>query len=372
MSATTPTVPFVNLEPYVRLVGGYDPASTIYGRIDLDDLLESRDFIGSPSSPIVAAFETKLALKLGANHAVACANGTDALQLALRAAGVGPGSHVAIPNLSFFATYEAVVNVGATPVLLDIDPDDKQLSLDALMAVQPRRRLSAVVLVHLYGWCSKRLDEFRAFCREANLPLIEDGAQAFGVKFDDKSVFADAEIATLSFYPAKVLGGIGDGGAVVCKSRRMADHVRLLANHGRTGHFEHATVGWNSRMDSIQALWLTRALDVIDEVVEARRKITTAYRASSHGRVWGNGYLDGRFVYDPEAFATKMRERGIEIGRIYPSTIDQQRGADRAIVSADLHVSHDHVRHCVSLPVWYGMTDEQVEYVWTKYLEVTG
>jgi UDP-2-acetamido-2-deoxy-ribo-hexuluronate aminotransferase len=352
-------VPFVDLGPYVELVGG-DPRA--FGEDVLAEVLISRDFIGSPTSPTVQAFETKLAAKLGANHVVACANGTDALQLALRASGIGPGSRVAMPNLTFFATYEAIVNVGATPVLLDIDRDDRQLSYEALVAAHDRRRFDAVVLVHLYGWCSKRLDDFRTFCRERRIPLIEDGAQAFGVKFDDQSVFADADIATLSFYPAKVLGGIGDGGAVVCKTERLAQSVRLFANHGRTGHYRHATVGWNSRMDSIQALWLTRALDVIDGVLDARRKITRLYGARMDGRVLGNGYLDVRSVAE-SAFMARMADRGIETGRIYPSTIDQQRGADRAIRSGDLHVSQDHVRHCVSLPVWYGMTDEMVDYV---------
>lgn len=357
-------VPFVDLGPYVDLVGGRDPI-TRHGLLHaLSDLLESRDFIGFQTSAAVAAFETKLAAKLGASHAVACANGTDALQLALRASGIGPGARVAMPNLTFFATYEAIVNVGATPVLLDIDRDDLQLSFEALLAAHDRRRFDAVVLVHLYGWCSKRLDDFRTFCRERRIVLIEDGAQAFGVKFDDRSVFADADVATLSFYPAKVLGGVGDGGAVLCKTQRTADSVRLFANHGRVGHYRHATVGWNSRMDSIQALWLTRALDVIDEVIEARRKITRLhYGAKIDDRVLGNAYLDVRQVANPTEFMARLADRGVETGRIYPSTIDQQRGAEGAIHSADLHVSQDHVRHCVSLPVWYGMTDEMAEYV---------
>lgn len=361
-------VPFVDLGPYVELVSGngssrhMDDQGAFAGSA-MWDLLDSRDFIGSPTSPTVAAFETKLASKLDANHVVACANGTDALQLALRASGVGPGSRVAMPNLTFFATYEAIVNVGATPVLLDVDRDDLQLSYEALATAHDRRRFDAVVLVHLYGWCSKRLYAFRTFCHEYRIPLIEDGAQAFGVKFDGRSIFADADIATLSFYPAKVLGGVGDGGAVVCRSRQIAERVRLLANHGRTGHYRHAVVGQNSRMDSIQALWLTRALDVIDEVLDARRKITRLYGARMDGRVLGNGYLDGRSVANPTEFMARMADRGIETARIYPSTIDQQRGADAAVVIADLHVSQDHVRHCVSLPVWYGMTDEMVDYV---------
>lgn len=356
-------VPFVDLGPYVRRVRTHTPPSGSFDTA-LDELLESRDFIGSPSSPLVSAFETKLAAKLNASHVVACANGTDALQLALRASGVGPGARVAMPNLTFWATYEAIVNVGATPVLLDIDRFDKQLSYEAFTAVFKQLRINAVVLVHLFGWCSARLDDFRTFCRERSIPLIEDGAQAFGVKFDGRSVFADADIATLSFYPAKVLGGIGDGGAVVCRDQAAADRVRFLANHGRTGHYKHGAIGWNSRMDSIQALWLTRALDVIDGVIEARRKLTQLYGARSFDRIYGNGYLDVRGVSDPDEFVRRLGAQGIEVGRVYPSTIDQQRGLDsRTIVGADLHVSRSLAQLSVSLPVWYGMTEEQVIHV---------
>ncbi len=129
--------------------------------------------------------------------------------------------------------------------------------------------------------------EYRAFCRERRITLIEDGAQAFGVEIDGivsggagrQSVFADADVATLSFHPAKVLGGIGDGGAVLCKSTRMAARVRSLANHGRTagGQHEHVAAGWNSRMDAIQAAWLLRGLDVIDDVIDERRRLHALY-----------------------------------------------------------------------------------------------
>ena len=145
---------------------------------------------------------------------------------------------MAIPNLTFWATFEAVVNVGATPVLLDIDPIDLQMDLGEFLRAHHSRRFDAVILAHLFGWCSAKLDEFRGICRDKRITLIEDGAQAFGVKFDGQSVFADADVATLSFHPAKLIGGIGDGGAVLTRSDRIAQRVSALANHGRTGHYE--------------------------------------------------------------------------------------------------------------------------------------
>jgi UDP-2-acetamido-2-deoxy-ribo-hexuluronate aminotransferase len=382
-------VPFVDLGPYVELVSGnglsrHQSDQGAFAGSVMWDLLDSRDFIGSPTSPTVQAFETKLAAKLGANHVVACANGTDALQLALRASGIGPGSRVAMPNLTFFATYEAIVNVGATPVLLDVDGCG-QLSYAALYEAHNQRRFDAVLLVHLYGWCGRRLSDFRAFCRARQIPLIEDGAQAFGATVnhdgpwhaDAESVFKNADVATLSFYPAKVLGGIGDGGAVVCKTRRTADRVRLLANHGRTDHHEHVTPGWNSRMDSIQALWLTRALDVIDKVVERRCAIFERYwngildldsapdvDALREGDdVYHNGYVVPIRVSEPEPFQARLRERGIETRRIYPMTIGDQQGTHGAIQLGALTTSREIAASVVCLPVWYGMTDEMVDYV---------
>lgn len=382
-------VPFIDLGPWVDVVRTHvivgsqreQDWPTSMAEIDFANILDSREFLGGGST--TQKLEAKLAAHLNVPHVVTCANGTDALQLALRACGIDNGSRVAIPNLTFWATYEAVVNVGATPVLLDIDPDDRQLSFDEFKKAHNEKRFDAAIIVHLYGWCSARLAEFRTFCRERRITLIEDGAQAFGVQVDGQSVFADADVATLSFHPAKVLGGIGDGGAVLTKTARVADRVRALANHGRVGGagHEHATVGWNSRLDAIQAAWLLRALDVIDEVIEARREVWSHYWTllanGAHGRFCGpadtppndpNGYMT---VLQPEAPAADVVKRlaaqGIEARRIYPHTIaDQARGA---IEFGPLTHSRALTPHVVSLPLYYGMTPEAVERCVKAYVE---
>ena len=371
-------IPFVNLKPYVDLV---DPTNEIDRTMtafqsDVGELLDSNEFIGG--GPTTQRFEAALAQKLDAKYAVACANGTDALQLALRACGIERGHRVAIPNLTFWATFEAVVNVGATPVLLDINPDDLQMDLDELLRAHHSRRFDAVILVHLFGWCSGRLSEFRGICRDKRITLIEDGAQAFGVQYEGQSVFADADVATISFHPAKVIGGIGDGGAVLTRSERIAKRVRALANHGRAGHYEHAVVGWNSRMDAIQAAWLLRALEVSDKVIEGRREIESGYRYRWFGNntanafaahfvnpdnVTPNGYLDVRQVDHPRAVAEKLREKGVEARHIYPLTIDDQPGsAGLAIHTGGLMQSRRFTERVINLPLWYGMTAEQVEH----------
>ena len=359
-------VPFIDLRPYVNLVRTHGSAFVD----DVEALLDTRDFIGSYSSETVRRFETALATKLGVSHVVGCANGTDALQLALRAAGIERGHRVAIPNLTFWATYEAVVNVGATPVLLDIDPVDKQMSYTEFVTAHGRRHFDAAILVHLLGWCSERLADFRLFCRDHRITLIEDGAQAFGVEYDGQSVFADADAATLSFHPAKVLGGIGDGGAVICRTERMANRVRLYANHGRLSHFDHGAIGCNSRLDAIHAAWLLRALGVIDDVIADRRVTLKEYGSTRpSSRVVGNGYLDVRYTSDSATateFVERMKAVDVGISRAYPKTIaDQIAARHTAVCVGDLECSRDHACRAVSRPVWYGMSAEEITHVTT-------
>jgi UDP-2-acetamido-2-deoxy-ribo-hexuluronate aminotransferase len=397
-------VPFIDLEPWVERVRRGDGADFGVGfPNDVIDLLDTREFLGG--GPTTQKLEAALVKKLGAQHVVTCANGTDALQLALRASGIDHGTRVAMPNLTFWATYEAIVNVGATPVLIDIDPDDRQMSFEEFKRAHDERRFDAAILVHLYGWCSSRLEEYRAFCRERRITLIEDGAQAFGVEVtkgegflgvNRQSVFAEADVATLSFHPAKVLGGIGDGGAVVCKTTRMAARVRALANHGRGGHgqHEHVAAGWNSRLDAIQAVWLLRGLDVIDEVIEARRALHAQYvdvltamlfesrpgattYSARPGGVLTNGYMNtvsmDRSREDKRKPAAEivrcLAAQGIEARRIYPYTICDQ--ADGCISFGSLEHSRAITNYVVSLPLYYGMTAETIERVAKAYVEAT-
>ncbi len=372
-------IPFIDLGPYVELVRkrrALNGATFDYG--DVQVLLERHEFIGG--GPTTQRFEAELMAKLDTRHAIACANGTDALQLALRACGVERGHRVALPNTTFWATFEAVVNSGATPVLLDIDAADFQLDYDELVRSHRARPLSAVVLPHLFGWCSAQLGSIRAFCRDTAITLIEDGAQAFGVKYEGESVFKDADVATLSFYPAKVIGGIGDGGAVLSRSPRIASRVRLLANHGRSAHFEHIAVGWNSRMDAIQAAWLLRALDVSDKVIAERRRLVRlhGYPAGSHAvppmNVDDNGYLQLNMLrgHNPIAVQERLHDLGVEGRRLYPISIIDQPGAKGLCgTTGPLPVSRAFAEHAFCLPLWYGMTDKQVEHCSQAFEEAT-
>jgi len=339
------------------------------------DVLTHCEFVGGPR---VSALEERLRAVLGAPHVIACANGTDALLLALQAAGVRRGHKVAIPNLTFWASFEAVAQLGAVPVLVDIDPGDLQLSLDELRSAHEAHRLDAVLLVHLYGWASARLVEIRELCKQIGVPLVEDAAQAFGVEVAGKPLLADAELSTLSFYPAKVVGGAMDGGAVTARTEAHAAMVRSLGNHGRSEHYSHAQVGWNSRMGGLQAAFLSRVLDELTPILDARRAAAAFYRTRLAGdarvRVYGpppgvteNGYLSVLTVegHEGRAVVDALAARGVGAARTYPETMDAQppvkSGSVPALLHGDLSVSRAFCKKVVNLPLFFGIRDDERE-----------
>jgi len=342
------------------------------------EITENTRFVGGPD---VARFETRLAERLEVPAAVACANGTDALQLALKAVGVGEGDRVLIPDATFWATFEAVVNCGARPVTVDINPDDLQMDFDLFRHAVERHRPRAAILVHLYGWGSARLKEFRSFCTEVGIPLVEDGAQAFGVLQEGRSVYQGAYLSTLSFYPAKVLGACGDAGAVICSTEELAATVRCLGNHGRTSHYDHGLVGWNSRMSGFDGAFLDLSLDYVDDRVESRRRSTAIYqeRLPSLGvRVVTppegyreNGYLNVCLVEPSRrsGLMNALKERGIGCGTVYPGSMSQQSGAAEFLVAQEGGEAAEKLSQSVlNLPLFAYMRDEEIE----EAIEVLG
>jgi UDP-2-acetamido-2-deoxy-ribo-hexuluronate aminotransferase len=357
-------IPFVDLHPVARLV-----AAEVAPR--WASALEACEFVGGAA---VGRLEAELVRRLDTRAAVACASGTDALLLALQAAGVKPGMHVALPDLTFWATFEAVVQLGAIPVLVDVCPDDLQIDLGELARAHARYRFRHAIAVHLYGWASAHMSEIRTFCAGHDICLIEDAAQAFGVQVDGRPVLAGAAIATLSFYPAKVIGGCMDGGAVVASDPALAETVRSLANHGRSAHYAHQHVGWNSRMAGLQAHYLLEVLRRADEIIDARRRLVAAYRARwSEARIAGrlrgpaghvadNGYLAVVECDRPSApYVEAFRQQAIEVRRIYPETIDQQVAArGRFVAVSDLARSRAFVERVLDLPLYYGLPDDDL------------
>ena len=337
------------------------------------EISESTRFVGGGD---VTAFEERAARDLAATAVVGCANGTDALQLALRAVGVSPGDTVLLPDATFWATFEAIVNVGGRPITVDIDDADLQMDFELFRRAVREHRPKAAILVHLYGWGSARLDDFRQLCREEGIPLVEDGAQIYGVTWQGEPMLAGAEVATLSFYPAKVLGACGDAGAVVCSSGEVADTIRRLGNHGRTTHYGHGLVGWNSRLGGFDAAYLDLSLDYLEERLASRRRAMERYAEGlaelgvrvvlpPEGYV-GNGYLNVTLVDADRrpAIEDVLKKSEIGFGNVYPTAVSKQPGADGWIAGAVGGEKADRLaRSVLNLPVFAHIRDEEVDEV---------
>ncbi len=355
-------VPFCDLTRVSRLVG-------LHAASDILQCVTDADFVGGER---VSKLQAQLCEALDVPHTVACANGTDAIVLGLMALGVRRGDVVALPALTFWASFEAVVAIGAKPLLLDV-ADDLQLGLDELRRAHDAHRFGACIMVHLFGWASTELAAIRAFCRERDIKLLEDGAQCFGVELDGKPVLSGATIGTLSFYPAKVLGGAGDGGAVTCSTAEQAALVRSLANHGRTAGYRHERVGINSRMGAMQAAYLSHAVKLSRDIIANRHATMRGYHngiqlgrglklhAAPPDRVRHNGYLAVVTSANRtgEELAVALHERGIGHARTYPSTVADQVGAKGATVFGDLPVSREFCRRVVNLPLFFGQTQDE-------------
>ncbi len=359
-------VPFIDLK---RLESGFLDRWTEKVRT----MSENTAFIGGPE---VATLEQTLIEKNSVEHAISCANGTDALQLALRAVGVGRGDTVLLPDFTFWATFEAVVNVGADPVTVDIDPAEMHMDFELFQKAVDQHKPKAAMIVHLYGWGTSKLAELRAFCKERGVILVEDGAQAYGAKFKGDSIYKGAEISTISFYPAKVLGAAGDAGAVLTSNADYAKKVRSMANHGRSEHYSYGYVGWNSRMDSFQAAFLNLAHEFIDARLDSRRKSAEFYRKAFAGTAHKcitppadyveNGYLN-LMVYEPaerDRIGAVLKEKGIGFAMVYPGAMSEQDGAKSYIKAA---VGGEHAskagKSVLNLPLFPYMTDAELEEV---------
>ena len=229
--------------------------------------------------PEVVAFEREAAAYLHVEHAVGCASGTDALWLALVAAGIGPGDEVITTPFSFFATASSIVRAGAKPVFVDVDPET--LNLDPA-AIEKRinethsSRLKGIMPVHLYGQCAD-MDRINRIATDARLVVIEDAAQAFGSTWRGKHAGGLAAVAAFSFYPTKNLSCFGDGGLVTTNDAAIADHLRRLRNHGSRQRYYHEEIGWNSRLDSLQAAVLRVKLKKLNAWNTKRNQRANAY-----------------------------------------------------------------------------------------------
>jgi dTDP-3-amino-3,4,6-trideoxy-alpha-D-glucose transaminase len=237
--------------------------------------------------PEVEAFETEFAAYLGARHAIGVANGTEAITIALRALGVGPGDEVIVPSFTFWASAEAIPPTGATPVFCDIDPDTMCVTAETVTSVMTPRT-KAVIAVHLFGNVAP-VREIEAL----GVPVLEDAAQAAGSTSAEGRPGTLGTIATFSFYPSKNLGAFGDGGAITCRDAALAERVRTLRFHGSEDKVDYVDIGYNSRLDEIQAAILRVQLPHLDKWATARAAAGDAYAEALGGAVRLQRVTDG-------------------------------------------------------------------------------
>ncbi|HIK10076.1 MAG TPA: DegT/DnrJ/EryC1/StrS family aminotransferase [Oscillatoriaceae cyanobacterium M33_DOE_052] len=236
------------------------------------DVMASGRYIGGKA---VEAFEAQFAAYTGTSECVACASGTDALYLALRALNVGPGDEAIAPSFTFMATAEAISLVGATPVFVDIEADSFNLDVSQIeAAITPKTK--AIIVVHLFGQAAD-MTRLMAIAATHGLAVIEDCAQATGALWDGKKVGSIGQIGCFSFFPTKNLGAFGDGGAVTTNDAHLAAQIRVLKDHGATQRYYHEFVGINSRLDAIQAAILQVKLRHLDAWNTSRRQVAAVY-----------------------------------------------------------------------------------------------
>lgn len=258
----------------IEFVGLKTQQARIKGQIDaaIARVLAHGQYILGPE---VAELEEKLAMYTGAKYCISCANGTDALQIALMALGVGPGDEVITPGFTYIATAEAAAILGAKPVYVDIDP--RTYNLDpALLEAAITPRTKAIIPVSLYGQCAD-YDAINTIAAKHGIPVIEDAAQSFGATYKGRKSCNLTTIATTSFFPSKPLGGYGDGGAIFTNDDELAKIMRQIARHGQEKRYHHVRVGMNSRLDTLQAAILLAKLEILDDELAARQRVADDY-----------------------------------------------------------------------------------------------
>jgi dTDP-4-amino-4,6-dideoxygalactose transaminase len=351
--------------PMVDLKGQYESLREEIER-GFRQVLETTQFIMGPNG---AALEQEVAAYCGISHAIGVASGTDALHLALRAAGIGEGDEVITSPFTFIATAEAISYVGARPVFVDIDPQTFNIDVDLIEAAITERT-RAVLPVHLFGQPAD-MTPIAALCRRHGLKLVEDCAQAFGAEHGGKKSGAFGDLGCFSFFPSKNLGCFGDGGMIITDDDAAAEAVRMLRNHGSRERYHHAVIGYNSRLDDLQAVILRAKLKHIDDY--NRRRRINAHRYSS--RLQGSGVLppveDGKglHVYHQytilcearDAIQKALSSAGIASAIYYPIPLHRQEVYQEEWAGVSLPVTEDVAGKVLSLPMYPELTGEQID-----------
>lgn len=359
------TLPFIDLQAQRRRIG--EPLNEAVNRV-----LEHGRYVMGPE---IEELENRLGAYTGAKHVIACANGTDALQMPLMAWGVGPGDAVFCPSFTFASTAEVVALMGAEPVMVDVLPDTFNMDPDDLAAAiahikaEGRLQPRAVIAVDLFGLAAE-YPRIEQITRDSGLKLIADCAQSFGATLDDRHPVSWADAATTSFFPAKPLGCYGDGGAVFTNDDALAQLLTSIRNHGQgPDRYDNVRIGLNSRLDSMQAAILLEKLKIFPEEIELRDAVAARYNAHLHNLVETPHIPDNAqsvwaqyTIKTPQrdALAAALKEAGVPTAIYYPIPLHQQTAykEDCSLSPAGLKVSEALAGEVLSLPMHPYLSEE--------------
>lgn len=355
-------VPFLDLKAQYRSIKD-EVNERLY------NVLEAQSFINGQETK---TFEKEFSRVQGVKYTVGCSNGTSAISASLRALGIGKGDEVITVSNTFFATVEAIVEVGAKPIFVDIDPETYLMDFSKIEGVISSKS-KALIFVHLYGNPGK-MDEVISLCKKFKLALVEDCAQAHLASFDNQLVGSFGSFGTFSFYPGKNLGAYGDAGAIVTSSEESAVKVRKYINHGRTEKYEHDSYGGNFRIDEIQAAVLNVKLKKLNEWTLRRREVAALYDSifKKEGIKVINSYENSICSYhlyiieaeNRDELALSLSKMGITTGIHYPLPLHLQPAcSDLGYHIGSLEVTEKAAKKIISLPIFPELTSEQVDYV---------
>jgi dTDP-4-amino-4,6-dideoxygalactose transaminase len=350
----------------------------------IQEIIENTSFINGPK---VHEFQKNLENYLGVKHVIPCANGTDALQIAMMGLGLKPGDEVITADFTFAATVEVIALLQLTPVLVDVNPDDFNIDIKAIKkAITPKTK--AIVPVHLFGQCAN-MEAIMDIAKEHNLFVIEDNAQAIGATYtfsNGKKAKAGTigHAASTSFFPSKNLGCYGDGGAIFTNDDELAHIIRGIVNHGMYERYHHDVVGVNSRLDSIQAAVLDIKLKHLDSYNKARREAANKYNeafkniaeietpfeyGSQENHVFHQYTLKLKGV-DRDALVKFLNENDIPCGVYYPIPLHKQKAyKDTRYNEANFTVTNQLVKNVISLPMHTELDDEQIAFISGKIIQ---
>lgn len=350
----------------------------------IQEVLDTTSYINGPQ---VHKFQKDLEEYLGAKHVIPCANGTDALQIAMMGLGLKPGDEVITADFTFAATVEVIALLQLTPVLVDVDADTYNISIEAIKkAITPKTK--AIVPVHLFGQAAN-MEEILAIAKEHNLYVIEDNAQAIGANYkyadgSKKKAGVIGHVASTSFFPSKNLGCYGDGGAIFTNDDALAHTLRGIVNHGMYVRYHHDVVGVNSRLDSIQAAVLNAKLPNLDSYNKARREAAAKYSAAFAGNaniitpvITGDedSHVFHQYVFrvlnaDRDALLQHLLDKGIPCAIYYPIPLHSQKAyADARYNEVDFPVTNQLVKEVIALPMHTELDDEQIAFITGAVLE---